>query len=138
MVIIAGYEKELNRHFFSANPGLESRFIWRFYIDSYTASELCSIFLKKIADSGWVIEETVSDWFVKHKDSFKHFGRDMELLFFYVKICHSKRVFGKPETEKRRISLKDIEAGFAMFLANRKKEDSSNKLKREILTSMYI
>ena len=35
MVIIAGYENELNNTFFSANPGLESRFIWRFNIDNY-------------------------------------------------------------------------------------------------------
>ena len=43
MVIIAGYEKELNEIFFTSNPGLESRFIWRFKITPYTAKELFEI-----------------------------------------------------------------------------------------------
>ncbi len=42
MVIIAGYEKELNDCFFSLNEGLNSRFTWRFKLDAYKPCELKS------------------------------------------------------------------------------------------------
>jgi gliding motility-associated protein GldM len=53
MVIIAGYENELEENFFSNNPGLNSRFIWRFTIDKYTTKELMDIFIKKMNDINW-------------------------------------------------------------------------------------
>lgn len=139
MVIIAGYEKEIERHFFSANQGLESRFVWRFTIDKYNPTELRDIFCKKVASSGWQISEKDTDvaWFTKHKDDFSNYGRDMERLFLYVKIAHSKRVFGQPAEERRKLNDKDMAAGLETFFANRKKDDST-KIKREILTSMYV
>jgi AAA+ superfamily predicted ATPase len=48
MVIIAGYKEELQNSFFRANKGLESRFIWRFHLDSYDSNELKDILKKKI------------------------------------------------------------------------------------------
>ena len=47
MVIIAGYEEELDKCFFSYNQGLSSRFTWRFKTDDYQAPELNKIFEKK-------------------------------------------------------------------------------------------
>jgi SpoVK/Ycf46/Vps4 family AAA+-type ATPase len=60
MVIIAGYEKELKDCFFSFNQGLDSRFTWRFKMDDYTHEDLYNIFLKKVSDIDWKIEETES------------------------------------------------------------------------------
>ena len=51
MVIIAGYEKELNECFFSYNEGLDSRFIWRFKVDDYVAEDLRDIFIKNARGS---------------------------------------------------------------------------------------
>lgn len=139
MVIVAGYEKEIERHFFSANPGLESRFVWRFTIDKYTPTELRDIFVNKVAIAGWKIDKEIanSEWFAKHKDVFTNYGRDMERLFLYVKIAHSKRVFGQPAEIKRILIETDLTSGLDTFLENRKKDDSL-KLKRDILTSMYV
>jgi len=44
MVIVAGYQKELDNHFFRVNEGMRSRFIWRFDIESYGTKELYEIF----------------------------------------------------------------------------------------------
>lgn len=139
MVIIAGYEKEIDRHFFSANQGLESRFVWRFTIDKYTPTELRDIFSKKVVNAGWKVNADITniEWFAKHKEVFTNYGRDMERLFLYVKISHSKRVFGQPADQRRILTDKDMANGLAMFLENRKKDDSA-KMKREILTSMYV
>ena len=65
MVIIAGYEKELQKCFFAFNQGLDSRFTWRFKTDDYSPDELRQIFIKKVKDLGWRIEvnNIKTEWF---------------------------------------------------------------------------
>ena len=121
MVIIAGYENELKECFFNYNQGLDSRFTWRFSTDEYKADELFKIFLKKVNDIEWSISEDSKinvEWFKKNMDYFKFFGRDMETLLAKTKIAHSKRVFCKPENEKKKLILVDLNKGFDMYLKN--------------------
>lgn len=128
MVIIAGYEDELYDTFFRANRGLESRFIWRFKIDQYSALELMHIFTKKITENDWNISvdnKQLSQWFESKKDTFKNFGRDMELLFSYTKISHGRRIYGKPNDVRRIINLDDLEKGYKSFLMNSRKKNES-------------
>jgi hypothetical protein len=128
MCIIAGYEHELKDCFFSFNPGLESRFTWKFTIDDYDHKELLQIFEKKIKESGWDIKEPLEDsWFEKNKPYFKYYGRDMETLFSKVKIAHSRRVFCLAKEEKTKINKADLEKGFDMY----KKMGSSEKTIKE-------
>lgn len=137
MVIIAGYEKELDETFFMANRGLESRFIWRFKIDEYSPKELNKIFMKKVNETNWYINDDeipTEKWFEKNKENFRNYGRDMELLFTYTKICHSKRIYGKPIEERKKISMGDLENGLEMLKNNRKQKDKRNP----ILDSLYI
>ena len=137
MVIIAGYEDDLKRCFFSYNQGLDSRFIWRFKIDDYNSKELQQIFNKKVKDCGWTIGKTPTSWFEKNKDYFKFFGRDMETLLSKVKIAHSRRVFCLPEKEKRNINKTDIENGFKLYLKNDEVKSRAEE-SRNILVNMYI
>jgi len=120
MVIIAGYEHELNDFFFSKNKGLDSRFIWRFEISGYNYKELMNIFLKKINDIDWSLDENNKineDWFKVKMPYFTNYGRDMEILLLKTKIVHSKRVFGKKKLLKK-ISIDDINKGFQLFKEN--------------------
>jgi SpoVK/Ycf46/Vps4 family AAA+-type ATPase len=118
MVIIAGYEKDLNECFFSANPGLNSRFTWRFKIDDYTPAQLAKIFVKKVHDCGWRLHEPVRlTWFEDNMCYFKCYGRDMETLLSRVKIVHGRRVFCSVK-EKRRLTHADLEKGMALFISN--------------------
>jgi SpoVK/Ycf46/Vps4 family AAA+-type ATPase len=122
MVIIAGYEEELKKTFFSMNQGLESRFIWRFTIESYSAKELMQIFKKKVQENGWSIENnetTLAKWFEKHLQTFTYYGRDMELLFSYTKIAHGRRIYGKQEEERKKLTMHDMDSGHATFLSNK-------------------
>jgi SpoVK/Ycf46/Vps4 family AAA+-type ATPase len=135
MVIIAGYETELNDTFLKLNSGMESRFIWRFKIDSYSPKELKLIFEKQVLDNGWEFSEEYviqEAWFMKNKDHFLHFGRDMEILFSYIKISHALRIFGKDITLKRKITEMDVENGLKTFLQNKKTK------KTEYLHAMYV
>lgn len=131
MVIIAGYEDELNRTFFAANQGLESRFIWRFTIDDYTPKELSNIFIKKVGETDWSLydDSVVNEsWFDKNKENFKNYGRDMELLFTYTKISHSKRIYGKSPELRKKITIEDLNNGYELLLNNRKKVEKNNSL----------
>ena len=130
MVIIAGYESELKECFFKYNQGLDSRFTWRFSTDEYKADDLYKIFLKKVNDAGWSIEDSKInvEWFKKNMGYFKFFGRDMETLLAKTKIAHSKRVFCKPETERKKINLADLNKGFELYLKN---DDVKNRKENE-------
>lgn len=141
MVIIAGYENDLNNCFFNYNQGLNSRFTWRFKTGEYTAEDLYKIFIKKVNDGGWSLAEDSQinvKWFEKNKSKFKFYGRDIETLFAKTKIAHSRRVFGLDPSVQKLLTIKDIEKGLEIYLKN---EDSVNKKKDEynkLISSMYI
>jgi len=137
MVIIAGYENELKECFFNYNQGLDSRFTWRFKTDDYKFEDLYNIFIKKVKDIGWELHENsniTKEWFKENKDYFKFYGRDIETILAKTKIAHSKRVFCKPDSEKRKIILLDLENGFKIYLNN----DNIKKGKDEIEFKKYL
>ena len=125
VVIVAGYETCVNERFFKLNPGLESRFSWRFTIDDYTSSEVWQIFKKKVGDSGWThsISESVGeDWFRRRYKDLPGFGRDIDALFFKVKIAHSCRMYGSADLAMvKNVSVVDLDAGFVAFKESMKK-----------------
>ena len=119
MVIVAGYEKDLNECFFSANPGLNSRFTWRFKIDDYTPAQLAKIYEKKVQDCGWSLCEPIRlNWFESNMCYFKCYGRDMETLLSRAKIAHGRRVFCASSEKRRRLTHADLEKGMTVFISN--------------------
>ena len=142
MVIIAGYETELKECFFNYNQGLDSRFTWRFKTDNYSAEDLHKIFVKKVKDIGWELHEESKitvEFFKKNHEYFKFFGRDIETVLAKTKIAHSRRVFCKPENEKKKITIKDLEKGFEMYLKNDdiKNRKDSEYMKKQLYNSLY-
>lgn len=138
MVIIAGYEEDLDKCFFAYNQGLNSRFPWRFHTDDYKADELNKIFTKKVKDIGWSLKKDIKDsWFEEKMDYFKFFGRDMETLLAKTKIAHGRRVFCKKEDEKRVITKKDLDRGFEMFTDNKEVKSRQKTIKFDV-SSMYL
>jgi hypothetical protein len=106
-------------------------------MDEYSEEELYNIFLKKVKDIGWEIDNESQinvEWFKKNKDYFKFYGRDIETVLAKTKIAHSKRVFCKPENEKRKINLTDLNKGFELYLKN---DDIKNR-KNELETKRYL
>jgi len=136
MVIVAGYEKDLNECFFSANPGLNSRFTWRFKIDDYTPAQLAKIYEKKVEDCGWSLCEPMRpDWFESNMCYFKCYGRDMETLLSRAKIAHGRRVFCS-SLEKRRLTHADLEKGMTVFISN--EEVKQRNTINNASVSMYL
>jgi len=135
MVIIAGYENELKESFFKMNTGLQSRFVWRFSMDPYSAKELHDIFTKKVKENEWKLSDTVDiKWFEKRKEKFVNYGRDMELLFTYTKISHGRRIYGKSADLRKIISTADVDNGYKTFLENKGENTSASS----IIHSMYM
>lgn len=126
IVIIAGYEEELDSCFFSYNQGLKSRFPWVFKTDKYSATDLRDIFVKKVTDIGWSLNDDINiKFFEDNMKLFPYYGRDMEILFLKTKIAHGRRVFCKPMEDKTKINLIDLEKGFELFKKHcKKKEDN--------------
>ena len=132
MVIIAGYEEELNKCFFSYNEGLESRFIWRYKTLEYSGEELKLIFEKKIREIGWFInidEYKLIKWFNENKKRFENGGRSIETLVTKTKISHSLRIFGQDSNYQKQINLEDLDNGL----------DSMNKSEnnKDVISLLY-
>ena len=127
MMIIAGYENELENTFFKINSGMKSRFMWQFDIEPYSIEELMKIFFKFVEDHKWSYSSDIDlKWFSQKKDAFKYNGRDMELLFSYVKVSHAQRIFGKDPIHKKRITKEDMDHGFEIFQENKKTKQKEN------------
>jgi len=148
MVIIAGYENELNQCFFNYNQGLESRFAWRFKTDQYSGKDLHDIFIKKVKEIDWSIavcdtnngnKNITPMWFEKNIEYFKYYGRDIECLLAKTKIAHSKRVFCKDKIDKKKLTLEDLNNGLNLYLKNSETQNTreTNLLKKQLEYSMY-
>lgn len=133
MVIIAGYKNELDECLFSYNNGLKSRFTWCFDTNEYTHTELKDIFKKIVLENNWnlnINDSELNDWFLKHRDTFIYFGRDMESLFSKVKISHGRRVFCiNDKNQRKQINKKDMDNGYNDFIKyknDKSKSDNTN------------
>ena len=126
--IIAGYPESLDKDFFSVNPGLKRRFPFTYNIEKYTADELANIFQSQMSLNTWSFEsdavlKNLKTFLTKNYESFPNFGGDMETLFFNVKIAHALRVVCKHPSNRKKITIDDIESGFKFYkLAKVKKE----------------
>lgn len=135
MVIVAGYKEEMENHFFKSNKGLSSRFIWRFEIEPYNYKELYEIFKKKIAEIKWTLCDEFHDkWFENKMDNFKYYGRSIEQFLSNIKLCHSKRIFGKNPDFRRIINMEDIQNGYNSYLNHLQ----DNQKKYDYLNGLYV
>jgi SpoVK/Ycf46/Vps4 family AAA+-type ATPase len=119
IMIICGYEEELEKCFFSMNPGLRRRFPWRYNIKEYSNTNLKDIFLYQVSENEWFFEENFDfsnlDTIFSQQEYFKNNGGDCLLLFDKAKICHSRRVFGNNSTKKRHLNITDINNAFELL-----------------------
>ena len=143
IVFIAGYKEQLEESFFSYNPGLNRRFKFRINVDKYDASDLRLIYLKKIRDDGWEIwqndneNQVPLDFFVRNREMFKYNGGDMENLWHLTKIAHARRIFGKSNDIKKKISKEDIQKAFDIYLNNDEVKNRKDDLQRYLQSTMY-
>jgi len=100
VVIIAGYAYELEKHFFAYNPGLKSRFPFKYTINDYSIDELKNIFIIKLRQNHIKLAKSINDQYLLglFKDNlqlFENYGRDIENFVLLCKFENTKRLFGK-------------------------------------------
>lgn len=126
--IIAGYEEELNKCFFSVNRGLQRRFPWRFRIDQYSAKELREIFMKIVWDSNWLFADKIDNIapisMFEDEKLWEHLGGDVEVFFSKIKICHTRRIFGMERHMRKKLTKADIDNGLTAFKLLKSKQAS--------------
>lgn len=109
-VILVGYKHEIQTELFVMNPGLESRFPWKHFIDDYTSKDLSQIFLKKIKDSEWKTNIPENDLTKIFKDlQLKNTGRDIEILFQTCRMVHSIASISMEISERKTIYREDLD-----------------------------
>ena len=134
ILIIAGYEDQLNKCFFAQNPGLSRRFPYRFTIDGYNYQELCLIFEKMVKDEGWELTaDNLNGFFREHKDSFPYYGGDVKTLLDKCKIVHTKQLMILDKSRWKKLTNDDIREGFILYL-----EERQVKKKDDFIHNMYL
>jgi len=128
--IIMGYKSELDKCFFSVNPGLERRFPFRYKIEGYNHNELCDIFIKKIKETNFKVDEDklskdeLMIFFKEHILDFPNYGGDIENLIVQCKFMHSRRVAGMHPKNRRKLTNVDIINGLKKFKSYQKENEN--------------
>jgi hypothetical protein len=129
--IIAGYEEDIKRSFFSRNKGLERRFQWVHKIEKYDMSELNQIFFKKLSEIRWTTSMTPSQFehiLASNSNLFSSAGGDIENLLTKSKMCYGKRTLCYKLTVATNFVLtyEDIVCGIRLMKENRLTDHSSD------------
>ena len=131
--IIAGYKQELDKCFFSINPGLRRRFPWTFTIDNYTTKELSEIFYKEIEEKEWETsckKDDIIDIISKKHNLFTGNGGDIKSILEKAMIHNCKKNFGKEPNFT--IDIDDFKHAIQVFVDN--KNDKMNGPPRGMYT----
>jgi len=136
MMIVAGYEKELNKCFFAYNPGLRRRFSTYFNIENYSSDELMDIFKLKVSSFNYknkIKDNKLNEFFKKNKKNFPYFGGDIEKLVNELKYVQANRTFYQDNQDDKDITYDDLDKAFINFNRN-------NNIKKDSLppSSMYL
>ena len=127
--IIAGYEEEIKKCFFSVNAGLERRFQWVHNINKYNERDLAEKLIKIINDNNWnniEIDEIIK--IIKdNKELFSNSGGDIEN--FYLSLNYvMQRVFSLDKKYKLTLTRDFFLAAIEMMKENKlNKEDEFAK-----------
>ena len=108
IVIIAGYEDQINSQFFDANPGLKRRFGWHFSIKPYSHEELFQIFQRQLKLCGWSVDKKAEELFKINFKKFKNAGGDTENICFQSKLNYSRDNWMKKRQTKH-LSYKHVQ-----------------------------
>jgi SpoVK/Ycf46/Vps4 family AAA+-type ATPase len=131
IMIIAGYQKDLDHCFFSLNQGLRRRFPWIYNIQKYSIDNLVDIFKYQVTYNNWKFDENVTTDRLKEVFNsypiFDHNGGDTLVLFDKIKISHSRRVFGERWKFKRILTIEDIKNGAELLKIHKSKVDPPKK-----------
>lgn len=134
IVVIAGYEKEVQECFFDQNKGLERRFPIRISLKGYNTQEMCDIF-QQVCKREWIqIDTGVMNVFKKHVSDFCFYGSDCVALCAEIRTMYYETIWCEhpmktklfiPNKQQMHLAIENV------LKTRKKKED-------DIVHGMYI
>ena len=102
-IIIAGYEKEMQRYFMSTNPGLARRFPYRFVMRDFTPNQLVHIFKRTLlTEQGRILPPGDGEDGGEPMESESYFTDEAwKYLHLLIAYCKSGRIQIEPEEYDR-------------------------------------
>ena len=127
IVILAGYEKEMNE-MLESNPGLKGRFPYHFKFEDYDAEELMQIACNLLKDSEYILtpeaeirlKDTIKET-VNHKDAYFHNARWVEqyiqegILTAMSERLMKQSVWVEDKKLYQTITMEDIEKAYLLM-----------------------
>ena len=136
--IIVGYENDINACLFAHNPGLKSRFRFKYQIKPYTSNEMACIMKSKVDNGKWLLGIELADldkFFNEKRQYFKAHGRDIQNLISFIKSSYCTRHFTSLNFNAvKTIYQDDFNAGYKKYISHVKPKD----VKSRINNSMYL
>lgn len=135
IVIIAGYESDIQHGFFNINQGLDRRFPFRYTLKKYSQEEMKDIFMRmlRIEKKMYLYKDNVkenltvtdNDIIELFNDEryFENCGGDIENLITHIKFANSVRTIGKHPKMRNIITKDDLKNGLIQFKSTKKIED---------------
>eukprot|EP00944_MAST-04C_sp_MAST-4C-sp1_P013090 g13090.t1 len=125
IMILAGYEDDINESIFGSNPGLRRRFGWSFKIKPYTAEQLYEIFLCQLKKHQWTCESSVKELFVQNFSKFENAGGDTKNIAFKAKLAYSNDNW-KKKKHNRRLTKEHVKQAMSQTFVNKEDNAYSN------------
>lgn len=129
IVVFAGYKHQMKRTIFAVQPGLESRCMWTFSCDNYTADDLFNILMNKVKADKMSVpykdQQKLRDLIEKQRKMFKAQGRDMEKLMNFAKIQQNNDLLNDKITNDEVLLYRHFAYGCNEFIENMNDFDSN-------------
>jgi len=126
IVIIAGYEREIEDAFFKINEGLNRRFPFRYKIGEYSEEQLKDIMLRMIRIQNISLDKSITNSdlieLFNDKQYFENSGGDIENFLEKCIFVNNKRSLGKHPKMRNILTLKDLTQGLELFKNHKKIE----------------
>ena len=132
MVIVAGYEDDVETCFLAQNKGLNRRFTIRLNIAGYDGAELFRIFQLHCTKDNWKLEEPhkAQEFILKHAKDFQNYAGDMKTLLHRAKFISTQRLWKTSLDFLSECSLNFEDIRQAKEYMHKKSEHSVDKLDR--------
>lgn len=118
--VFLGYEEETEQFVMAKNKGLRSRFPFVFRIKNYPMNILKEMFLKKIQDDKYVLDDNgqkeLNSIFSKSQKIFPANGRSIDTFFTFCKMIHSRKNINRSKSEKI-LDSDDINIAFEKYMS---------------------
>lgn len=129
--IIAGYKDQIEGRLFAMNPGLNSRFRFRYHIDQYNEDELTQILIQNLFAGEWyspyLSDQWLGEYVARHSSQLPYAGRDITNLIFHIRLAHSDRLSSEVEERyaiKFCLTQRDMEGGWERYERHCQKKES--------------